>query len=42
MDRYQKVKIKEPTLLEHLLPTEMGLMQSVGKSKTLVIILVIF
>ena len=42
MDRDQKVKAKEPSLLEQLLPTEMGLKQSLGESKTLVIMLVIF
>jgi hypothetical protein len=30
------------SLLEQLLPTEMGLMQSLGESKTLIIMLVVF
>ncbi|WP_157465855.1 hypothetical protein [Colwellia sp. TT2012] len=41
MDRDQKNKIKEPSLFEQLLPTEMGLMQSLGASKTLIIMLVV-
>jgi len=40
MEREQK-KIKEPSLLEQLLPSEMGLMQSLGESKTLIIMLVV-
>ncbi|WP_158001029.1 hypothetical protein [Pseudoalteromonas sp. TB13] len=42
MDRGQKNKIKQPGLLEQVLPTEMGLMQSLGESKTLIIMLVVF
>ena len=42
MDRGQKNKIKQPNLLEQILPTEMGLMQSLGESKTLIIMLVVF
>jgi hypothetical protein len=42
MDRDQKNKIKEPSLLEQVLPTEMGLMKSLGESKTLIIMLVVF
>ncbi|MBB1346769.1 hypothetical protein [Pseudoalteromonas sp. SG45-2] len=42
MDRGQKNKIKQPYLLEQILPTEMGLMQSLGESKTLIIMLVVF
>ncbi|KGJ93880.1 hypothetical protein GAB14E_2435 [Colwellia psychrerythraea] len=37
-----KSKMKSPSLLEQLLPTEMGLMQSLGESKTLIIMLVFF
>lgn len=35
-------KIKQPSLIEQLLPTEVGFMQSLIQSKTLVIMLVIF
>ncbi len=42
MDRKQNNKIKEPSLLEQVLPSEMGLMQSLGESKTLIIMLVVF
>jgi hypothetical protein len=42
MDRGQKNKIKQPSLLEQVLPTEMGLMQSLGESKTLIIMSVVF
>ncbi len=42
MDREQKNKIKEPSVLEQLFPTEMGFMQSLGESKTLIIMLVVF
>jgi LPS O-antigen subunit length determinant protein (WzzB/FepE family) len=41
MDREQKNKIKEPGLLEQLFPTEIGLMQSLSESKTLIIMLVV-
>ena len=42
MDRKQNNKIKEPSLPEQVLPSEMGLMQSLGESKTLIIMLVVF
>ncbi|MDO6489228.1 hypothetical protein Q4506_16250 [Colwellia sp. 4_MG-2023] len=42
MDRNQKNKIKDPSLFEQVLPTEMGLMKSLGESKTLIIMLVVF
>jgi hypothetical protein len=42
MDRNQKNKIKDPSLFEQVLPTEMGLMQSLSESKTLIIMLVVF
>ncbi len=42
MDRKQNNKIKDPSLPEQVLPSEMGLMQSLGESKTLIIMLVVF
>lgn len=42
MDIDQKNKIKEPSLAEQVLPTEIGLIQSLGESKTLIIMLVVF
>ncbi|MBU2925349.1 hypothetical protein Q4530_00165 [Colwellia sp. 1_MG-2023] len=42
MDRNQKNKIKDQSLFEQVLPTEMGLMKSLGESKTLIIMLVVF
>ena len=42
MDSDQKNKIKEPSLAEQVLPTEIGLIQSLGESKTLIIMLVVF
>ncbi|WDE09983.1 hypothetical protein [Thalassomonas haliotis] len=41
MGREHKNNIKEPGLLEQLFPTETGLMQSLGQSKTLIIMLVV-
>jgi hypothetical protein len=42
MDSDKKNKINEPSVLEQVLPTEMGLMQSLAESKTLIIMLLIF
>jgi len=42
VDSDQKNKIKEPSLAEQVLPTEIGLIQSLGESKTLIIMLVVF